>query len=222
MIKGVVFDLDATLSDRRRVLCEIGKKFFKQKKELLYEEITEEQFVNELLESDLNKNHYGWEAMGEWLYNRNVLKKKEYWKPLFDFVHEYYKIIGFAEEDAEFVLNELKNRGYKLGIITNGTKECQGAKLKLLNFDKYLEHTIICEETRKPNKEPFLEMAEALNLKPEELMYVGDNPLNDVEGSRNAGYTPVWMRKYAIWIFPEIKMCDYVIDSLSDLLNILK
>lgn len=222
MIKGVVFDLDATLSDRRRVLVEIGKEFYKQNKELLYSGISEEKFVAELLESDLNKNHYGWQAMGEWLYGKKVLKEKEYWKPLFDFVHEYYKIIGFAEEDAEFILSALKKRGYKLGIITNGTVECQGAKLKLLNFDKYIEHTIICEKTRKPAKEPFLEMAQALNLKPNELIYVGDNPLNDVEGSRRAGYTPVWMNKYAIWLFPEVEKCEYVISSLSELLNILK
>ena len=80
----------------------------------------------------------------------------------------------------------------------------------------------ICEKTRKPAKEPFLEMAQALNLKPNELIYVGDNPLNDVEGSRNAGYTPVWMNKYAIWLFPEVEKCEYAISSLSELLNILK
>ena len=222
MIKGVVFDLDATLSDRKRVFCEIGKEFYNQKRELVNDFLSQQEFIDEFLLSDLNRNHYGWEAMGEWLYNRGVLKRKEDWKLLFDFVHEYYKVIGFAEEDAEFVLGELKRRGYKLGIITNGLKAVQGAKLKLLNFDKYMDNVIIGEKVRKPNKEPFLEMAQALSLKPEELMYVGDNPLNDVEGSRNAGYTPVWMKKYAIWIFPEIKMCDYVINSLSELLSILK
>lgn len=222
MIKGVVFDLDATLSDRKRVLSEIGKEFYKQKKELLYDNISSDVFVDMLLQSDLNKNHYGWEAMGEWLYNKNILKEKAFWKPLFDFVHEYYKVIGFAEQDSQFVLSELKNRGYKLGIITNGTKECQGAKLKLLNFDKYCSETIICENIRKPNKEPFLEMAQRLGCKPSELMYVGDNPLNDVDGSRNAGYIPVWMNKYALWLFPEIERCEYVIGSLSELLHILK
>jgi putative hydrolase of the HAD superfamily len=222
MIKGVVFDLDATLSDRKRVLSEVGKEFYNQKRELLNNNLSLEAFIEVFLESDLNKNHYGWEAMGEWLYEKNVFEKKEYWVALFNFVHEYYKVIGFAEEDAEIVLSELKNRGYKLGIITNGTKECQGSKLKLLNFDKYIDHTIICQKIRKPNIKPFSEMAEALNLKPQELMYVGDNPLNDVEGSRNAGYIPVWMKKYALWIFPEIKKCDYEITSLSELLHILK
>lgn len=222
MIKGVVFDLDATLSDRKRVLCEIGREFYNQKRALVNNNVTLNEFVDELLLSDLNKNHYGWQAMGEWLYEKNILKEKEYWVELFDFVHEYYKSIGFAEEDAELVLTELKKRGYKLGIITNGTNECQGAKLKLLNFDKYIDHTIICEKIRKPNKEPFSEMAQLLQLKPEELMYVGDNPLNDVEGSRRAGYTPVWMKKYALWLFPEVQKCSYEITALSELLNILK
>lgn len=222
MIKGVVFDLDATLSDRRRVLSEIGKEFYNQKRELISPTVSQKEFVEELLISDLNKNHYGWQEMGKWLYDKGVLIKKEDWEILFDFVHEYYKIIGFAEADAELVLSELKKRGYKLGIITNGTNECQGAKLKLLNFGKYIDHTIICEKIRKPDKQPFSEMAEALNLKPQELIYVGDNPLNDVEGSRRAGYTPVWMKKYALWLFPEVQKCSYEITSLSELLNILK
>ncbi len=222
MIKGVVFDFDATLSDRKRVLSEIGEAFYNQKRALINNNVTLKEFIDELLLSDLNKNHYGWEAMGEWLFNRNILKSKEYWKPLFDFVHEQFKSVGYAEADAEFVLGELKKRGYKLGIITNGIKSVQGSKLKLLNFHKYMDYVIISEKIRKPNIEPFLEMAEALNLKPQELMYVGDNPLNDVEGSRNAGYTPVWMKKYALWIFPEIKKCDYQINTLQELLNLLK
>lgn len=222
MIKGVVFDLDATLSDRKRVLCEIGNKFYKQNRCLLCKDISCEYFIEMLCKSDLLKNHYGWQSMGEWLFENGVLKDKKYWEPLFDFVHEYYKTVGFAEKDAEYVLSELKNRGYALGIITNGLRSVQGAKLKLLNFDKYISEIIICEKVRKPAKQPFVEMADRLGLNTEELIYVGDNPVNDIEGARAAGYTPVWMKKYALWNFPEIKRCKYEISSLSELLNILE
>ena len=59
-------------------------------------------------------------------------------------------------------------------------------------------------------------MAELLGAAPEELLYVGDDPFNDVGGAYAAGYTPVWVKTSGIWPEGE-RRAPYEIDNLRGL-----
>ena len=48
-------------------------------------------------------------------------------------------------------------------------------------------------------------------------MYVGDNPLNDVQASREAGFIPVWVRTTGTWVYPDIEKPECQIDHIREL-----
>ena len=83
---------------------------------------------------------------------------------------------------------------------------------------------IICHtpELAKPNTIAFELMAQRLDLKPNELMYVGDHPKNDVDASRRAGYTPVWVRTIPNWVLEDMEKCELQVDTIEELPELIK
>ena len=113
--------------------------------------------------------------------------------------------------------------GYKVGLITNGEPGLQHKKLEMLGLQNAFDEVIVSGETayEKPQKEIFLMMAEKLNITPDEMMYIGDHPLNDVDGARNAGCVPVWVKTTGTWIFPEIPKPELQIETVAELPELL-
>lgn len=87
-------------------------------------------------------------------------------------------------QDVVKTLETLKERGYKLGIITDGRPEGQRNKIKALGLDKIMDYIIVTDELggieyRKPNPKAFELMKDALKVEFNEMCYVGDNPKKD-------------------------------------------
>ena len=114
--------------------------------------------------------------------------------------------------------------GMKLGIVTNGDHDLQMNKLRLLHFDGFVDEIVISGDVgvQKPDTKPFEVMSEKLGIPPSQLLYVGDNPLNDVEGSRNAGYIPVWVKTIGNWCFDDIERCEYEVETVAEIPEIVK
>ena len=69
------------------------------------------------------------------------------------------------------------------------------AHLGLLDhFDAVL--ALVSDDERKPNPQAFLRSCRELGVAPAEAAYVGDSPVNDVEGALAAGLVPVWIDRY--------------------------
>ena len=88
-------------------------------------------------------------------------------------------------------LRELKNRGYKLGIIANTITETEIPDWMCRDHVADCFQTVILSSKvrlRKPNPEIYLLAAKCIGSLPENCAYVGDNPVRDVEGAVNAGY----------------------------------
>ena len=47
---------------------------------------------------------------------------------------------------------------------------------------------------RKPNKRIFDLALEKADLKAEDIWFVGDNPVCDIDGAKKAGMTPIWYK----------------------------
>ena len=114
--------------------------------------------------------------------------------------------------------------GLKLAILTNGDHDMQQNKLKLLGFEKFVDEIIISGDVgfHKPHPKPFQVASEKLGISPQELLYVGDNPLNDVEGSRNAGFVPVWVKTIGNWCFEDIKHPEFEVDTVAEIPKIVE
>jgi putative hydrolase of the HAD superfamily len=92
--------------------------------------------------------------------------------------------------DVMEVLFELKRRGLKLGLISNGYAEEIDFVLEKAGFEKATLDIIVGVDTVKdvkPNPDIFKYAISQLNVKPEEAIFVGDNVQVDYAGAENAG-----------------------------------
>lgn len=86
---------------------------------------------------------------------------------------------------AAEVLEELKERGCKMALITNGFKEVQYTKLANSGIAKYFEAVMISEEqgVHKPSPIIFKRALDAIGGVKSEALMVGDDFANDIEGA---------------------------------------
>ena len=117
---------------------------------------------------------------------------------------------GFLPE-AVPVLRELRRRGYKTGVITNGPSLLQNRKLDVSGLRPLLDIAVVSgDETvpggrfiHKPDPEIFRRTAARLGVACASCLYVGDHPVNDLQGSRSAGMHPVYINAFGADIHPE-------------------
>jgi putative hydrolase of the HAD superfamily len=94
------------------------------------------------------------------------------------------------------VLIELK-KSLKLGVISNGLRIKQWEKLVGLRIHHFFLAVITSEECgcEKPSPEIFRAALEALNVKPDEAVMVGDKYDVDIVGAKALGMHTIWLRK---------------------------
>ena len=74
---------------------------------------------------------------------------------------------------------------------------------------------------RKPHPKIFEDMIDQLGVKPSEIMYVGDDALNDVAPARAMGMVSVWYKQEDAELEPLTEEVDYTITTIEELLKIL-
>ncbi len=93
--------------------------------------------------------------------------------------------------DVKDVVPELVHRGYLLGIIANTITETEIPDwIEEDGLTDYFKTVILSSRVavRKPNPEIYLMAAREIGVAPEKCAYVGDNPVRDVQGCRDAGF----------------------------------
>lgn len=90
--------------------------------------------------------------------------------------------------DSIPTLNKLKEKGYKIGIISNAPPSTIES-VKVLGLDKYADPILISGIVglTKPNPEIFKLALRLANVKAQESVHVGDVFQADIVGARNAG-----------------------------------
>ena len=86
-------------------------------------------------------------------------------------------------KDSLGYLDFFKKNGYKLVLITNGREYTQNIKINLLNIRMYFDEILMSDEfnvpIRKPCTKMFLKVLEKFNIKSNEMIYIGDDPIVD-------------------------------------------
>jgi putative hydrolase of the HAD superfamily len=94
-------------------------------------------------------------------------------------------------DDVIPALDALKGR-VALGSVSNGV-----ADLQTIGLARYFATSIAAFSfgVAKPHASIFHAASDALGVKPAECVYVGDDPLLDVEGAHKAGLHAVWLNR---------------------------
>ena len=131
-------------------------------------------------------------------------------------------------EDAIEVLRALSSKtDLVLGIITEGLEVKQAEKLVRMRVNQFLSPGAIFISNQigisKPNPKLYQRACSDLNLKPSESMYVGDNPLHDIDPPNRIGMITVRMRRGGKYYHAESKTKPArEVQNFWDLLDYLK
>ena len=141
-------------------------------------EVTKERLVEERFETffqELGKNVNGREAE--------------------DLYRSYLDQSAVLIDGAEDICRYLKERGYGLYVVTNGTSTTQYKRLALSGLDAYMDGIFVSEDagSQKPQKEYFdYYFARIPQADPSRMLLVGDSLTSDIKGGINAGVSTCW------------------------------
>lgn len=133
--------------------------------------------------------------------------------------------------DTILTLQALKQRGYRLGVVTNRDYGGQLFRedlqtMGLLEYFEY-QHMAISADLgiRKPHPEIFKYALARLSVLPEETAMVGDNLKADVGGAKGLNMLGIWKPNPAARVEnqdtqPESIVPDLTIEHLQDLLEV--
>ena len=101
-------------------------------------------------------------------------------------------------EDVAPCLEQLKQRGLRLGVISNWDERLVGL-LRRLKLEVYFDQVIVSIEagSLKPEAAIFLAAAESLRAAPQAIVHVGDSLVEDIQGARSAGFQALLIRRGA-------------------------
>jgi len=216
LIKAILFDLDDTLLDRTTSLGEFVKEHYLRFK---LDHVAYETYHRRFMELD----------------QRGYAAKPQVFQALIaDFAIPASVEVLLADfqrgawnsctllPDAAAVLTELRARGYKLSVITNGEDWSQMRKLRVTGLLPLLDLIVISgnEQIKKPDRLIFTRAAERLAVRPDECAFVGDHARNDIYGAGAVGMKTVWYPGEQQWPAEQAIAPDYTIQSLGELLAI--
>ncbi|WP_209389881.1 YjjG family noncanonical pyrimidine nucleotidase [Chryseobacterium sp. RR2-3-20] len=198
-IQHIFFDLDNTLWDHRKNAYLTIKDLFEKEEISLKFNIDFEEFHSAY--HDINERL--WEQIRDGEIDKDYLRKHRFYDTFNRFGVDNLKLSMYFEEHfldkilnhnhlvegAEYILEYLKNKNYKLHIISNGFQEVTERKCILSEIDHYFQTITSADSVgvRKPNPEIFEYSLSLANASKNESILIGDDWIADIIGAQNFG-----------------------------------
>lgn len=132
--------------------------------------------------------------------------------------HAERNLWGNVRERTVETLEELRRRGYRLGVISNADGRAEQALDAVAlreHFELVVDSGLVGID--KPDPRIFHHALERMGIAPEQAVYVGDIYEIDVQGARAAGMRPVLIDP--LWMWTE-RDCERI-RGIHDLLELL-
>ena len=207
----ILFDLDGTTLNTDEMLIEAMYKLYdlyREGKRSPYEKVI--YFSGPPIEDTL-KN--------EFPHMDQKFMQKEFSRIFGDLYETRMKEYPYCRE----TLIKLKEKGYKIGVVTNKNKEGTDKSLRIIGYDKLFDVIITMSDVihPKPHQEGILkamdEMKEKDNRK---VLYVGDNALDD-ECAKNA-HVDSLIVSWGPRALPKDLKPTYFLDSYQNFLEVIE
>jgi putative hydrolase of the HAD superfamily len=216
-IKAVIFDMDNTLFD----FVEAKLRACKAVVELVGQ--TEEMdLIDYFLAS--GKGIETLENIADYLKDRDLYTDETYEKCV-----EVYKTVKLdtieAYDGVQETLDQLKSRGLKLALVTDADVDNAMKRLNKTDLQDDFDIFISTDMTgkKKPAPDSLLLAVEKLELKPEEIILVGDSLRRDIDPAKNLGMITVYAaygdRNFLEW---HSSSADFIVDDIRELIGIIE
>ena len=218
MIKAVLFDFDETLQDRTAAFDKYADAFMDEFLPQISKEEKQKR-INDMVKT----GNGGYVVRTKWYQQ---LIDMWQWKnaPSAQMLAEHYDT-KFGTFNVIFnetvpLLKDLRAKGIKTGVITNGPSVLQHTKLDNSGLLPYCDIAVVSGDINihKPDAAIFIYTADKLGLKAEECLYVGDHPVNDIEGALGAGMKAVRMN-WGWFKDKDLRSDVPVVDNIYDVIK---
>ena len=226
MIKGIAFDFDHTLYDRDATYENMLESFLQFFSPYLQKGLGPQEVLRTIQTCDRTGIYK--DAHWEGIYRDTLASGIFAVHPSYEVYYEGYIKENYPQsialyKDTISALEQLRSLGYKVGILTNGPSQYQRDKVERVGLDRHVDAVVVGGDlpNPKPHKDAFAEVCRQMGCTLEECAYVGDNPINDVDGPRKAGMTAIWFRSVGTWL-DGVEPAEYAVDTLGEIPALLE
>jgi putative hydrolase of the HAD superfamily len=214
--RGILFDLDETLLDRRTTLLKYASDLYSEFEASTKLDREEYLRVFEGLDGNgrtvrdqfffglatLAFDGLSYERLEEHFYGNAWLRPV-----LFPGVVE--------------ALTALREEGTPIGVVTNGREISQTAKIYNSDVCNLVDAYVISESfgARKPRPAIFEHISAVLRITARESWHVGDDPVADIVGASAAGFKTAWLERHLPWPDYHPKCYDQKASHVSEVVN---
>ena len=203
--------------------------------------------VNSAAEKCQNKIGDKWESFAnywrttqlEYTWLRSLMKRhKNFWEITEDSLDKSMKVFNIDKsmrnelldlyktlapfKEVPVILKQLKEKKYKLAILSNGTPELLDKLIKNNNLENYFDDTFSIEEVGiyKPDPKVYYMPIKKYSFEKKEILFLSSNTW-DVSGAGNYGFNSVWVNRNRN-IFDNLDFKpNFEIEDLSELTSLI-
>ncbi len=123
------------------------------------------------------------------------------------------------------LINYLKSKDIKIGILTNGVFIDQANKLVKLKLDGFVDYLVTSDmcASDKPDPKIFKYLLKKMNVSPNQVLMIGDDIVADIKGANDLGIRTIYLKNDSLGnVDMKLMKPNYTETNHKDILKLVK